>query len=291
LSVSALTAELANQALTIIRRANMVKGQHLTEAMLAQHLGVSRSPVRKAMQCLASEGVLSSVPNKGFQLERSAAELGTVEFAVPDTEEQKIVQIAQAHMNGELPKEIHENELMAYLHGTRAQVQKWLSAMARDGMVERKPGRGWVFKDVLTDKKSHLDSYRFRMTIEPAAVLEPGYETPRAALLQCRKTQEQLLEAGIAHCSAKLLFSSGTELHETIVAGANNRFMLDSLKNLNQMRRVLEYGTRLDQPRLEQQCSEHLVLIDLLLANERMEAAHYLREHLNRARVNKVEKT
>jgi len=60
------------------------------------------------------------------------------------------------------------------------------------------------------------------------------------------------------------------------------------LRTINQMRRVVEYGTRLDRSRLHQQCREHLVLIDLLIKGERMEAAHFLRQHLNGARISKI---
>jgi DNA-binding GntR family transcriptional regulator len=76
--------------------------------------------------------------------------------------------------------------------------------------------------------------------------------------------------------------------HETVVAGAQNRFLLDSLRTINQMRRVVEYGTRLDRSRLHRQCEEHLMLIELLRQGERMEASQFLRQHLNAARITKI---
>jgi len=97
-----------------------------------------------------------------------------------------------------------------------------------------------------------------------------------------------LLQGGIERCTPAELFRSGVHLHETVIAGAHNRFLLDSLRTLNQMRRVVEYGTRLDRARLHRQCEEHLVLIDLLVKGERMEASQYLRQHLNTARITKI---
>ena len=38
-------------------------------------------------------------------------------------------------------------------------------------MIERKPGPGWAFRPLLTSIESHRQSYRFRMVIEPAAIL------------------------------------------------------------------------------------------------------------------------
>ncbi len=73
-----------------------------------------------------------------------------------------------------------------------------------------------------------------------------------------------------------------------MIAGSGNRFLLDSLRTVNQMRRVVEYRTRLDRSRLYRQCEEHLILIDLLVKGERMEASQFLRQHLNTARITKI---
>jgi DNA-binding GntR family transcriptional regulator len=160
--------------------------------------------------------------------------------------------------------------------------------MDRESMVDRKPGRGWIFRPLLTNSESHRESYRYRMIIEPAAILEPGYQVDVVELEKCRREQEELLQGGIERCTPAELYRSGVHFHETVIAGANNRFLLDSLRRINQMRRVVEYGTKLDRSRLHQQCKEHLMLIDLLLKGERMEAAHFLRQHLNGARITKV---
>ncbi|UUZ63010.1 hypothetical protein LP417_25055 [Polaromonas sp. P1-6] len=42
----------------------------------------------------------------------------------------------------------------------------------------------------------------------------------------------------------------------------------------------LGYRTKLDRSHMQRQCEEHLVLIDLLKRGERVEASHFLREHL-----------
>jgi len=155
-------------------------------------------------------------------------------------------------------------------------------------MIDRKPGRGWIFRPLLSSVESHRESYRFRMIIEPAAILEPGYQVDLAELEKCRREQIELLQGGIERCTPTELFRAGVHFHETMIAGAKNSFLLDSLRTLNQMRRVVEYGTRLDRARLHRQCEEHLVLIDLLVKGERMEASQYLRQHLNAARITKI---
>jgi len=170
----------------------------------------------------------------------------------------------------------------------RLPLQRVLNRMARESMIERKPGRGWVFRPLLTSIESHRQSYRFRMVIEPAAILEPGYCVDIDELEKCRREQVELLAGGIERCTPAELFRAGVHFHETVVAGAANPFFLDALRTINQMRRVVEYGTKLDRARLHRQCEEHLVLIDLLRKGERMEASQFLREHLNQARITKL---
>jgi DNA-binding GntR family transcriptional regulator len=287
--VSPLTPKLATQIIELIRSENYPLGFRLTEQALSDVLNVSRSPVRKALQYLEEEGVVISAQNKGFQVAKSPEELGSLELSAGlSTDDDFYLRIANDRINGVLAEEVTEAELMERYAISRLQIQRILNRMDRESMVDRKPGRGWVFRPLLTNSESHRESYRYRMIIEPAAILEPGYQVDVAELEKCRREQEELLQGGIERCTPAELYRSGVHLHETVIAGANNRFLLDSLRRINQMRRVVEYGTKLDRSRLHQQCKEHLMLIDLLLKGERMEAAHFLRQHLNGARITKV---
>ena len=287
--VSPLIPTLAMRIVEMIRRESYTIGQRLTELALSEELNVSRSPVRKALQYLETQGVVTSLPRKGYQLAKSADELASIDLSAPETSDEDLyLRIANERIHGNLPEEVHESDLMEQFGTTRLQIQRVLHRMARESMIDRKPGRGWVFRPLLTNSDSHRESYRFRMIIEPSAILEPGYQPDLVELEKCRREQEELLKGGIEKCSPAELFRAGVHLHETVVAGANNRFLLDSLRNINQMRRVVEYGTRLDRSRLHQQCREHLALIDLLVKGERMEAAHFLRQHLNGARISKI---
>ena len=65
--MSPLIPTLATRIVEMIRRDNLAPGHRLTEQALCDELGVSRSPVRKALQYLASNGVVASVPHRGFQ--------------------------------------------------------------------------------------------------------------------------------------------------------------------------------------------------------------------------------
>lgn len=288
-NVSALIPTLARRIVEMIRREGYPIGHRLTEQALCDELAVSRSPVRKALQYLQAAGAVTSEPNRGYQVAKGASELGELEFSPdPSSEETVYMRIANDRIHGLLPDEIAEADLMSKYDLGRLQVQRVLNRMSRESMIDRKPGRGWIFRPLLSNVESHRESYRFRMIIEPAAILEPGYVVDIPELEKCRREQIELLQGGIERCTPTELFRAGVHFHETVIAGANNRFLLDSLRTLNQMRRVVEYGTRLDRARLHRQCEEHLVMIDLLVKGERMEASQFLRQHLNTARITKL---
>lgn len=289
-NVSPLIPTLAARIVEMARREELPPGYRLTEQSLCDSLGVSRSPVRKALQFLESAGAVTSIPNRGFQLAKAAKELATLDMSssVP-SEEALYMRIANDRIGGLLEQEITEADLMARYDLARLQVQRLLNRMARDGLVDRKTGgRGWTFRRLLSSVESHRESYRFRMMLEPAAILEPGYAVDLAELERCRLRQIDLLQGGIEQCTPAELFQAGSHFHETVAAGAGNRFVLDALRNINQMRRVVEYGVRLDRARLHRQCEEHLQLIELLVRGERMEASQFMRQHLNTARITKL---
>ncbi len=283
---SGLAPVLATQVLDLIARSGHPVGFRLREQALANELGVSRTPIRKALQYLAGLGALGSEPNRGFYVAEDAAKLRRI--SVPDhddSEEAIYMRVADDLLSGLLTDEVTESELMERYQLTRLQVQRVLNRMGREGMANRKPGRGWLFRPLLNTIESHRESYRFRMVIEPAALIEPTYRVDKAAFARARREQQLLLDGGIEKWTPSERFRAGSEFHETIVASSNNRFFIDSLRNLNQLRRVIEYHQHTqsaqDRNRLRRQCEEHIHLLDLIESGERMEAFHELRKHLD----------
>jgi DNA-binding GntR family transcriptional regulator len=289
-----LVPTIAQQIVDYICRHDLEVEQRLTEQSLADELGVSRSPIRKAMQLLEQLGGLSSIPNRGFFVAQTPAQLRKLGLRTHDESDEAVyMRIADDRLAGRLADEVAESELMERYGMSRLQIQRILNRMGREGMVERKAGRGWSFRPLLSTVESHRESYRFRMIIEPAALLEPTFRVDTAAFARLRREQMQLLDGGIEKWPASELFRVGSEFHETLVACANNRFLLDSLRNLNQLRRVIEYHSHFGSvkeraTRLHRQCEEHLLLLDLLEAGERMEASHMLRRHLDVVRAIKT---
>lgn len=285
-SPGGLAPVLAARVLEIIARGDHPVGFRLREQALADELGVSRSPVRKALQYLEELGALGSELNRGFFVAKDSAHMRDI--TLPDdaeSEETIYMKVAEDRLSSVLPDEVAEADLMERYALTRLQVQRVLNRMAREGMATRKPGRGWIFRPVLSTIESHRESYRFRMIIEPAAIMEPTFKVDKAAFERARREQKQMLDGGIEKWTSSERFRVGADFHETIVGCSGNRFLIDSLRNVNQLRRVIEYHqhtkSTADRARLYRQCEEHLHLLDLLEAGERMEAFHELRRHLD----------
>lgn len=271
--------------LEYVRKFNLAPGQRLTEQALADELGVSRSPIRKALQYLESAGAVASSPNKGFYVKQAVADLMRLDLqADEESDEAVYLRIAEERLSGLLPEEITEVDLMARYDLSRLQVQRILNRMGREGLVERKPGRGWVFRPFLSTDTAYREGYRFRMIIEPAALLEPTFRIDKAAFERVRRDQRAMLDGGIEKWPLSELFRAGSQFHETLVAASNNSFLVEAIRNVNQLRRLVEYRVNVDRSRLYRQCEEHLMLLDLIEGGDRVEASHKLRQHLDVAR-------
>lgn len=286
---SGLSTRLAMQITELILREELPKGAHLTEQWIADALRVSRSPVRSAMQFLESLGVLAKEPNRGYFLKKSPAALKRSTLSSEsDPEEARYLQIADDRLKGSLGGEFTESELRRRYRMTATQTRRLLARMHREHLIHKKPGHGWAFEPVLDSAEAHNQSYRFRMIIEPAAVLEPGFRINQSAFDRSRKLQQQLLDGGILKLSRVELFTISSEFHETIVACSGNRYLLDALKRQNELRRIIEYRATLDRSRLVSQCREHLELLDLLEDGRFKEAAAFLKQHLDVVRAIKT---
>jgi DNA-binding GntR family transcriptional regulator len=291
---SGLVPVVAGRVLELITRGEHGVGDRLTEQSLADELGVSRSPIRKALQYLEELGALGSNPNRGFYIAKDSAQLRKIK--VPHdivSDESVYMRIVEDRLTGAVGEEVAESELMDRYDLTRLQVQRVLNRMSRENLIDRKPGRGWLFRPVLNTVSSHRESYRFRMIIEPAALLEPTFKVDKASFDKVRRQQMQLLDGGIERWTAAERFRAGADFHEALVACSGNRFLVDALRSVNQLRRVIEYhsqtGSVQDRSRMRRQCEEHLMLLDLLEAGERMEASHALRQHLDVVRAIKTD--
>ena len=282
-----LTSQLATRIADYIRAEQAPKGTRLVERKLAEHLRVSRSPVRSALRLLAEDGIVGVTDGGGFVVvdpRRAPA----ARLAGEQVDEDAYLSIARDRLTGDLPDKVTENFLIRRYSLTKATLAVVLRRISGEGWIERLPGHGWMFSPMLTSMRSYEDSYRFRMVIEPAAILEPNFVLDRAGLEECRAQQQKLADGGIWRISNAKLFDLNSHLHETIIACSRNAFFSEGLSRINKVRRLIEYRQTLDRKRALVRCHEHLELIELLLAGKNDRAAQFMFRHLSTVSVEKV---
>jgi DNA-binding GntR family transcriptional regulator len=274
---------LAERIVAWLRAERLAAGAQLTEQALADRFQVSRSPVRAALAALVDGGVLERRANRRLYLARDAA-------ALPDAPAQVVLRvdddavyaaIAEDRLAGHLPERISEAALLRRYGLSRPHLLRLLGRMAQEGWIERRAGHGWTFLPMLTSADAYEDGYRFRALIEPQGLLEPRFHAPEAELVRLRQQQQALLRGGLRAMSRVELFQINAGFHEAVLAWSNNGFLLDGLRRVNRLRRLIEYRKFLDGTRLAAQVQEHVALLDLIEAGRLADASRFLRRHLD----------
>jgi DNA-binding GntR family transcriptional regulator len=275
-------ASLAMQIVDLLRRSELPEGAHVPEQWLADSLGVSRSPVRRGLALLAELGLVRQERNRGYFLARASSELKHADLSVGvDVQERAYFQIGDDYLNGRFTAGFTTADISRRYGLTAQQANRVMARMESEDLIRRRRGRGWEFQRLLSTAQAHDQSYRFRMIVEPAALLEPGFAIDAEAFALHRRQQESLLHGDIVLLPADELFRINSGFHEMLVSGAGNAYLLDAVRRVNRVRRLLEYRLHTDRARLVHQAEEHLRLLDLLESGEREKAAEFLREHLD----------
>ena len=261
-------------------------GHALTELGLAQQLGVSRTPVRAALELLESKGVLKREPGAGYRLHGPRSRLAALDMDPPMKDADRVfLAIARDRLQDVLPGDISEADLMRRYQVTRPTILKVLARLAEVGQVERKTGHGWAFLSSTYDAATRTESYRFRLLIEPAALIEPGFRLDPGWLAEMRARHEAMLRKRWHDSDAIALFELNAEFHEGLAAASGNRFLQMAMQQQNRLRRFVNVYWTHGPERVAVSCNEHLEILARLEAGENEVAAALMRRHLQQASV------
>lgn len=276
--VTGLVSRLAEE----IRSRSLRPGAHMASQQLADRLGVSRSPINEALKVLAKEGLVAHRANRGYFVvdPPPSAELPRIEKKDPFTE--IYFRIAEERLDGLLPDNVSKSFLQARYGLTQGQLNELLTRIVREGWIEQRPGYGLAFSPILTTPDTLLQSYRVRMALEPASLLEPGYALDPREAAECRRIEQSMLEGALETMSADALYDRGVRFHECIVGASRNPFYLDALSRINSVRRLLAYRSMGSRSRYYEQARDHLAILDLLEQGRNEEASWMLKFHLGK---------
>ena len=277
-----LQHELVGRISRLIDEQGLANGTWLNENQLAAELGVSRTPVRAALDLLAARGFVRRERHLGVVLMRkpSLPAPAAAAGSAADDEDRLLLRIALDRHHGRLPDVLSEQHLMQTYGVGRPALRQLLSRLADLGLVERKLGYGWRFINDAWDPAARQESYRFRMTIEPAALREPGFALPAGWAQAMHERHQAALRARWNESSSVAFFEMNAAFHEGLAAASGNRYFLAAMQRQNRLRRLSNYDWKHGRERVEVNCREHLEILSRLQSGDQELAALLLQRHL-----------
>ncbi len=258
----------------------------IREAVLSRELGVSRTPIRAALQRLVGDGILEAHALGGYvvlQMPPLAADP-----AAPGDEASGLHGLLLRDMIlNELPDPATESALMRRYDVGRGEILRALRRLMREGLAEPLPGRGWSM--LKFDSEQMLKSYHLRHVLEPALLTDRDYVVDRAALERLKADHRNALLALSPSSPWRELFELDATFHETLARGSNNDLIVDIIRRQNRLRRLAEFVGYSRLERIRDSMEEHIAIIDALLAGDPAWASALMRRHLVTSRAETAE--
>ena len=278
-------AALARQVLELARARSLRTGDHLPEQLFAGLCGVSRTPMRAAFKLLTENGFLDQIPDGGyFVAVDPEADAAAVERKL-DAAEGSLSDRILADRAARRLDDVQSVSFLIRRYGvTRSSVLNALSVLQQDGIVERVPGQAWGFRPILDTPAAVADSLQFRLILEPAAILTPGFDLDQTKARHLRLQMKETLAAGDGRISARAFHRQDTEFHILIAYGSVNRFARDTLLAHHRLRRITQKDISTPNFRLRQALQEHLDILDSLERRQFDVAADQMTLHLRLSR-------
>jgi DNA-binding GntR family transcriptional regulator len=167
-------------------------------------------------------------------------------------------------------------------------LSKVLSRIQQEGWIEKSAGHGRCFLPMIDSPEAYEESYFFRLAIEPTGLVSLGFKADLAELERLHGEQQFIIEGGFETMTAVELYLANREFHENLARWSGNRFILQSVRRIDQLRRLVEYRQVLLRPPRRVQAQEHLAILAAIARQDLPKAAGLMRAHLERAMCNKV---
>lgn len=248
-------------------------------------MGTARSPIRSALAQLKKLGVVHQQPHRGYFLAAPGPSLSKIlnEFALA-AEDPLYREIAESRFRRKLADEVTEAELVRVFHTTYSKIHKTMARILQEGWVERRAGNGWSFLPIIDSTDALIASNALRLMIEPAAILSPTFKVDPEAFEACKKHQEFIAEEGYSAMTPMEFWTANARFHETIAQWSGNRFVEQSVRRINQLRRLLGYrnAEAIMKERLHRKAyhGEHLAILKHIERKEFRKASDLMRKHI-----------
>jgi DNA-binding GntR family transcriptional regulator len=273
---------LARQVLDHARAKALRPGDRLPEEAFATACGVSRTPLRSAYIILETNGFLVKGEAEGYFL---AADLDADTSAMESQLDTLNVSLAKTILADRAARRLDDTQSVSFLirryNTTRAAVLNALTVLQQDGIIDRIPGQSWSFRPILDTPNAVADSHQFRLILEPAAILAPGFSLDLIKARQIRLTLQKSLAGRLGTVAFHKL---DVDFHMLVAQGSGNRFARDSLLAHHRLRLITQKDFGTPEFRLRQAQDEHLAILDSLERRQVDVAADQMTLHLRLSR-------
>ncbi|MBE9605438.1 GntR family transcriptional regulator [Acetobacteraceae bacterium H6797] len=284
---SPLQRDLARSIIDLLRGRQAGAGERVSRAALAEALGVSRTPVNGAVALLEDMGVLET-DGRAVRIRDLGLDVSSLAGGEETSTARLLIGIAHGRRDGTLPDEVSERQLAQQFGTGRTTVAHALRQLSEAGVVTRNRGHGWRFIAGIDSVEDRAASYRFRLLIEPAALLEPGFALPPGFEARMRAQHQRFLDRPWSPDHAVEFYETNASFHLGLAEASGNRFFAAAIAQQNRVRMLLNYAWRLGPGRVEVSSREHLEILDALSAGQREKASQLMRRHLTDASALKV---
>jgi len=276
---AATQAALAERILGWLQRQDLKPGDHVPERLATEAFHVSRTPVRAALALLSEQGLLERHDQRGFFIaERLATARSAVTAETPETALHDA--ILRDRFSKRLEAEVTAARLARRYRAARAIVLRVLTRLQKDGIVDRALGQRWVFLPALDSLRSQEDSHRFRLVLEPAAYLQPGFVLDVKRARDLKSALAELAAQDVRQFDLKRALETDIAFHEAMGDASNNPFLADAIRRQSRLRRLATSSMQVPPARLIESCREHLAILEAAEAGDPARAAELMREHL-----------
>lgn len=280
--------KLARQIIEFVLERGMAEGAHLPESLLSDACGVSRTPIRSALKILEEGNIVQRREEGGFFLllapEKMAAD-GVAELE--DMESSLAARILSDRAERRIVDIQSVSALVRRYDAPRSAVLNALKILSSDGIVVQLPGRAWAFQPILDTPNAVDESLAFRLSLEPQAILAPGFQADSLKIDLMRQQTEDFLQRPDGKLSSVTFLHLDCAFHSFIAESSGNRFARGVLLAHQRLRLSTQKDHTIADFRLRQSLEEHLDILDSLERMQLQLAADQMVLHLRRSHIRK----
>lgn len=259
-----------------------------SETVLATDLGSSRTTIRKVLNELCGLGLLVFETRARVVLSHDCRDLyhPTVETVSASERLEKLFMEWMLRGDAKPGTVINEAEMARRFGISTTGIREFLNRFSRFGLVEKRPGSGWVFKGFSEDFASELFEIREMFELRSAlAFCRQPRNAPGWKRLRLIEQEHHVLLADI-----ETRFHDFSDLddrfHRLVIHGAPNRFIEDFYDIITFVFHYhFQWNKKSEKQRNRIAITEHLRYIEALLSGSEAAVEATCRAHLKSARL------